>query len=374
MAKSQKIKDNEFKTMKKVPNKRDKYVDKSFHFYFSYTLRVVAMFVSILIIGYFAYVCFNESFSEATEESLKFSEKGDASYEVKLLEENLFVTGVLNPDGSYMSDVIDVFSTNFNYEDKLENNINAQYSYNVVATMILKNSKDGSVISKKEDTLVEESKTEEDVNSIKINQNVNLDYAYYNNLANDVKAKYNDVDGTLNLKMTINKNIDYDKFDSKIDSEEYIEVNIPLLSTQVKAEVVHSIDNNSEYFQKNSPKLINKISLYSGVALLIMDTIFLLLAIGFIFRARGTKSKYCTLRDGLLRDYDNIIVNSKSIPKISKFNIIDCYSFSELMDAQRLLGKPIIYYEIVKNQKCMFVIFGDTDVYKFTLKECDIDY
>jgi hypothetical protein len=44
------------------------------------------------------------------------------------------------------------------------------------------------------------------------------------------------------------------------------------------------------------------------------------------------------------------------------------------MDAQRMLEKPIIYFEIIKNQKCTFYIIDDKDVYEYTLKECDLEY
>ena len=62
------------------------------------------------------------------------------------------------------------------------------------------------------------------------------------------------------------------------------------------------------------------------------------------------------------------------MPVLKEYNVIVCTSFSELLDAQRLLDKPIIYYEIVKDQKCVFVILGTNDAYKFTLKKCDIEY
>ena len=79
-------------------------------------------------------------------------------------------------------------------------------------------------------------------------------------------------------------------------------------------------------------------------------------------------------RDKLLKDYDKVIVNSKKIPNIKGLNIIDCYSFQELFDAQKLLEKPIIYFEIVKDQKALFFIIDGDDMYQFVLKECDVDY
>lgn len=361
--------------MKKVPSKRNKYVANSFHFYFSYAFRIIVMFLSIFIIGILSYKCFTESFSDSKDENLAYEEKGSIDYKVLYLEENLFEEGILNPDDSYMSDVIDDIGTDFHYQYDLDKSADITYTYYVTATMILKNASDQKVISKKEDTLIKNvTKEEKEVQQIKIDQNINLDYDYYNNLAKVVQNEYGNVTGSIELKMHIAVSVDYSRFTKEISNEKQIEVSIPLLSTQVRAEMVNDVSDKNVYTEHKNPKLTNKVSLYSGISLLIMDTIFFLLALSFIFRTRPKKSKYCTLRDGLLRDYDRILVNSKKIPKLSSYNIIDCYSFSELMDAQRLLGKPIIYYEIVKDQKCIFILIGDTDIYQFTLKECDIDF
>lgn len=372
MKKKVKVKDEEFAKMKKIPNRRNKYVDKSFHFYFSFWVRVVLMFVSIAIIGYFSYVCFDESFTSSIDEKISYSEDADIKSNVIYLDQSPFGTGQLNSVDSYYSDYIDDISTDFNYQFELDKNANIKYTYNVVAVKTIKDS--DIVVSEDSNTLVpDEVVLVKDVKEVKINQNVTLDYDSYNNLAKTLNQSGN-ITGNVTLKMNITLEIDYNKFDEKIVKESYIEVPIQLLSTHVTINIANDVSKKDTYVEHHRPQLINKFSLYSGICLLIMDTIFFLLALSFIFRTRVKKSKYCVLRDGLLKDYDKIIVNSKKLPKLSDYNIIDCYSFSELLDAQRLINKPIIYYEVVKNQKCMFVLISDKDIYTFTLKECDIDF
>ena len=75
-----------------------------------------------------------------------------------------------------------------------------------------------------------------------------------------------------------------------------------------------------------------------------------------------------------MKTYDRIIVNTKKLPRFGDTNIIDCYDFNELLDAQETLELPINYHEIVKNQKCVFYIKNGKDIYKYTLKECDLEY
>lgn len=375
MKKNSKIKDDDFKRMKKVPHKRNKYIDKSFHFYLSYISRVILMLISILIIGWFSYTCFKDSFNDSVDEKLSYTEEGNIKSNVIYLEGNLFETGQLNSNGSYVSDYIDDIGITFNYKYELDKAASVKYSYDVVSTMVL-NGTDGKVISKTgEDKPINQSfDYQNDMKNVVIEQPFNLDYDYFNNLAKEINQRYNGITGYIELKMNVYIDIKYNKFDEVISEKSSIDVRIPVLSTNVTVEMVDKLDNKDTYVEHHKPKLVNKLSLYSGISLLIIDTIFLLLAVSFILKVRPKKSKYCTLRDGLLKDYDRIIVNSKKMIKVTDYNVIDCYSFSELMDAQRLLGKPIIYYEIVKNQKCMFVLIADRDAYIFTLKECDIEY
>jgi hypothetical protein len=86
------------------------------------------------------------------------------------------------------------------------------------------------------------------------------------------------------------------------------------------------------------------------------------------------KSNYMRIRNNLLKEYDNVIVNSKNDPNFKGYNVINCASFQELLDAQKVLNKPIIYNEYIKNQKSMFIIINDKDVYRYILKEADLDY
>ena len=119
---------------------------------------------------------------------------------------------------------------------------------------------------------------------------------------------------------------------------------------------------------------VNTIYSYFGLACLIIATLLAIRFISLIMLLKPKKSKYCALRDGYLKDYDRIIVNTKSLPRFGDTNVIDCYDFNELLDAQETLELPINYYEIVKNQKCVFFIKSGKDIYKYTLKECDLEY
>lgn len=380
MAKDLKIKDSDFEKMEKVYSPRNKYVSKGFHLYFSYSMRIFFMFLAIFVIAVISYMNYVNSFSKTEDVEMNYEISGKIDYKVSLLPGNPFESGNLSAVNTYIADYIDDVSTDFFFNYEVDEKSDIKYNYYVNAIMELRSDKDGAVLSRKEDILVPKvSKEENDTKELELKQNVNLDYNHYNNLAkefaNSVYKEHGiNISGNLYLEMHVVLETKNDGFDKAQEKEKVIKVEIPLLSTQVKAFMVDSINEKDIYVEHEAAELVSKSSLFVAISLWIVDIIFLLLVCSFIMKSTPKKSNYMRIRNSLLREHDNIIVNSKNDPDFRGYNVINCANFEELIDAQKVLGKPIIYHELVKNQKCMFIIVNDKDVYRYVLKEADIEY
>lgn len=380
MAKDLKIKDSDFEKMEKVYSPRNKYVSKGFHLYFSYSARIFFMFLAIFVIAVISYMNYVNSFSKTEDVEMNYEISGKIDYKVSLLPGNPFESGNLSAVNTYIADYIDDVSTDFFFNYEVDEASDIKYNYYVNAIMELRSDKDGAVLSRKEDILVPKvTKEELDTKELELKQNVNLDYNHYNTLAkefaNSVYKEHGiNISGNLYLEMHVSLDTKNDDFNKAQEKEKVIKVEIPLLSTQVKAFMVDSINEKDIYTEHESAELISKSSLFVAISLWIVDIIFLLLVCGFIMKSTPKKSNYMRIRNSLLREHDNIIVNSKNDPNFEGYNVINCANFEELIDAQKVLGKPIIYHELVKNQKCMFIIINDKDVYRYVLKEADIEY
>ena len=380
MVKDLKIKDSDFEKMEKVYSPRNKYVSKGFHLYFSYSMRVFFMFLAIFVIAVISYMNYVNSFSKTEDVEMNYEISGKIDYKVSLLPGNPFESGNLSAVNTYIADYIDDVSTDFFFNYEVGEKSDIKYNYYVNAIMELRSDKDGAVLSRKEDILVPKvSKEENDTKELELKQNVNLDYNHYNNLAkefaNSVYKEHGiNISGNLYLEMHVALETKNDDFDKAQEKEKVIKVEIPLLSTQVKAFMVDSINEKDIYTEHEAAELVSKSSLFVAISLWIVDIIFLLLVCSFIMKSTPKKSNYMRIRNSLLREHDNIIVNSKNDPDFRGYNVINCANFEELIDAQKVLGKPIIYHELVKNQKCMFIIVNDKDVYRYVLKEADIEY
>jgi len=352
MKKTNKIKDEEFAKMDLVPTPINKHVKNNIYLYFSYSLRLIIMFLSIIIIGILSYKFYNQSFSKKTIANLSYEEIGTISPKMEI-QNNI--------------------DTDFNYNYKLSAPSDLSYSYYIIGTLKLVDDKN-NIITKEDYNLVDKiDKKESKVTEININHPLNIDYDYYNKLSTNLKQSNPTLHGNLNIKMYINISTSNSMFNNPFYKEEVLELTIPVLTDQVSLTNIESINNKDIYSETIAPKLINEVTLYISITLLIIDTIFLLLCLSFILRTIPKKSKYDIAKEKILRDYDDKIVNCKDLPNFKDYTLINCTDFNELLDACKLLNKPILYNEIVKNQKSTFVIINENNLYRYTLKECDLD-
>lgn len=369
MKKKYKLTDSDFKRMKKVRSEEGKYRERGFHFYLSYSLRIILMVVLILAMFGVSYYCFLVSFDDPIRKEISTTENSNYVYSI-----NPYDTS--NTSGNYSSSEVKNIDLQLKYGFETNETVSSLTNYYVDAVMVIENLDDNTIFS--ENTYNEISKTlidNDDSSTFSVEPKLVIDYAKYNKLAKEVIDTYKiNAKATLYIKMYISNTIEVPSFRNDVKTSSEIVVSMPLNSDVVSLKEDEKLDISQNYSEYIEPRLANSYLLYLGITLLIVGTIILLLTINFIISVRPKKSKYCMLRDGILRDYDRIIVNTKKIPKLEKYNIIDCYSFEELLDAQNLLEKPIVYYEIVRDQKCMFVVVGDNDIYQFVLKECDIDF
>jgi hypothetical protein len=368
--------DQDLQKMKKVAGEHNKYVDNTYSFYLSYNLRITFMVIVVLVLCALSFFCFKYSFSNESKRTLLVDKEAKVNTEVKVLDKETFT---YDGNNAYLSDVIDDLNMKMEYVFWGTLNGDYYYDYSVDAIMILKDTTGKTIVPEYTETLVSNRTVKNDsLNNIKklvVKDTLDLDYDSFNRKALSVKNAYNiDLVGVVILEYKINVYGAFEGFDNAVKDTQIVRVRVPLLSNNVEAKIVDTELEKAKYTNIDKPLLTNVYLLYLGIVLLIVAVILSLLIGLFIYNSRPRKSKYCTLRDGILRDYGSIIVNSKRVPQIEKYNIVDCYSFSELLDAQRLVDKPIVYYEIVKNQKCLFFVIGENDIYKFTLKECDIDY
>ena len=91
-------------------------------------------------------------------------------------------------------------------------------------------------------------------------------------------------------------------------------------------------------------------------------------------KTSAKKSLYDVTLSKILREYDRVIVNSKKIVDLNnEKEIIDVNSFTELLDVRDNLEKPIIFSEVHKGQKSVFIVKTSNETYRYVLKLADLE-
>ena len=375
MNKKGKKSDIDFSKMKKVRQK-NRHVDNSFHLYFSYNTRIFLLTILIGILGLLSYYFVNKSFAIYDVHTLDYSENGNVNYNISLKENEFYSSNVQEEGKQYISELIDSINTTFRYNTFFSDKAILIYEYNIMGKLYIY-SEEGNILLDEEYPLITLASGESFDKKLNLEQELDIDYQKYNQIAKDYRDTYSaNVTSKFVVTMNISYNGNYPLFErQKISHKTKLEITIPLLKDSIVLDVNDKyLEPDSKYEETIQRTGINNIYSYIGSAFLVLATLVAIYIISLIIKARPKKSKYCELRDGYLREYDRVIVNSKSLPKFSDAHVIECYDFNELLDAEELLELPINYYEIVKNQKCVFFIMNGKEVFKYTLKECDLEY
>ena len=308
-------------------------------------------------------------------EKLYFVEKGDVNYLVCLKDNNFFEDQCLNSNMSYVASLINNISLNFNYQfngniDDLINNVD----YQVNARLIIENIDTKAKYYEKDFELV--SKTDDIVSNngtlYDLNKNINIDYEYFNNIANSFKSQYGvNSQSYLEVYLNINKYSSY----QDIPKSSLISVKIPLSQKAIEIKFnTHNLNNSIDKSISSKSLIINGyFKFIIGVFLLLFSFVFLVVIVMIINNYRKKVSKYNKFINKILREYDRLIVETSTIPNYEDYNVLIINSFNELVDVRDNLRSPIMYCDVLSEKESLFYIINGNNLYLYTVNEININ-
>ncbi len=339
--------------------------------------RVILGLVAIIVITLINALSFRGSVKLETINSLFYSEKSNLDYKVYLEENDYFDEAYLGKDRQYIASLIDYISADFRYDLNASNTFNYNYKYWVTATLIAKEKgEDGKTVYEKEFTLVEPKSFDlTNSNNFSINENVEIDYAYFNNIMNSFKKDYAlTLDSNLVVKMHVDLNGNAEHIKQDIVSNQVMEVSIPLSEQTINISMDYKDINNYEVVEEiSNTEIINKVLFGIFVITTILDVVIVIEYVRFLEKIKKRNSLYNKKLNRILKEYDRAIVKTKKMPEISDLKMIEVESFEELLDARENLEKPILYIDVHPGQKACFIIINQKEVFKFVLKASDLD-
>ena len=362
---------------KKTKKQKKKEVKQKQKLYLTYenrvALKVAGSILSFVLCALFIILSLKININT----NLRYYQTSNLDYKVNLKENNYYSERQLSKNMQYIASLIDNIDVDFNYDFKTSEKIDYTYSYYINAEVKVRDDSTSNVIfSRKEMLLDEKTYSMKESDSFNINRKVKLDYEKYNNMVKNFKSEYalsakSDLTLTLFVRIMDEEGNEF----KKVNTNNQMTMVIPLTEQTVNIKMDYKDVNNSDTFVTHTDlKINNKVLFGIGLAFGALFVVELLRLFIFLGKLSKKKTPYDKALSKLLREYDRIIVESKKDIIIdSEQDQIEVKSFEELLDARDNLEKPILFKEIHKGQKAMFVVKNNYEVYKYVLKAVDLE-
>lgn len=364
------------KNDKKVEKTDDLKTEKKYNKpYFSYSARIILCLVGFVALFSVSMLFLSKTFEKEAGRVASYRDTGKLDYKVYLKENDFYEEEYLDKNKNYIASLIKSINANFNYDFVINKASDMTFNYQIVGKLIISQSNGKDVLYEKEYVIKEgKAQTLEDKYTYNIKDNFSISYDYYNGLANKFKSTYGvDADSKLVVYVKISKNV---KDDDMVDIKDSKQMNLTIPLSQKTLEIAINdtgINNTQNIVEDEKVSLAN---IASGIAFLVCFVGGVAALMGFLELVIILKPKtnvYDKYVKKMLTEYDRLIVETPSEPKFNDKEIIKIKKFEELLDARDNLKRPIMYFSVVKHQKCYFYIQKDETIYLLTIKASDLE-
>ena len=333
----------------------------------SYTAKIIshAFFIIIFAISFFLFLFLAISITK--NEIVHYRERSNVDYKVYLDENDFYDTPYLKKDMAYVASLIDHIYIHYHYEFDITKKIDCDVQHQIKAKLIIQSQNNKNAFYEKEYDLTES--VQEEVKKRKqysIDEDIEIDYAYYNNLANKFRSNYAvNTNSYLEVYLEVDKDIEQ----YQVNKNSKAVLIIPLSEQEVS---IRLNDKGVDEEQKMVSPAKLKIRSYPFLMISLIPFIMMSITMNnlweIVFHSIKKRSNYDRYISRILRGYDRIIVNVKTAPKLEDYKIIEVESIEELIDVRDNTKQPIKYFIIEEHRKSEFFVTNDKDLYLYVVQ------
>ena len=336
-----------------------------FQRYYKYIILSIFVIIFVAISIFIIY----KGLDIVKSREITYSNSSDIDYSVYLKDNDYFEDPYLQKGEKYISSLIDKIDISYNYALNSEESISGKYTYNIVASLIVKEQNKDDILWKKDFDLTNKSSVNfENQKTIGVSDEININYDYYNEMASSFKKDYGVLtDSFLYVKLVVN--VDANLYDSGYDVDESCYVIIPLGEKTIEIEE-KNVDTgiNSKTINYTKYPTLNYVLMGLGVIFLL---IYLYLGITVIIRfvkAIRNRSRYDAFIRKIFSNYDQIVISVDKIPDLTNIDVMEVSSFDDMIDAQVEVHKPIMFNEVKKKKLAIFILVDGNHAYCYKVR------
>ena len=304
---------------------------------------------------------------------IEYTERSDIDYLVQLSPNEFYEEEWLSKDRSYVSSLMDNILTRFTYTLDMSayESVEYTYSYNVDATLLIKNKYTGIVIFDPVTEIIpQKTYTQKGSQNLEVKESVLVNFDEYNNRAIKFAEQFKQKDLACSLILTMHMNVEGSCQAVENNTNSYFtSLEIPL-AVELSEPVITSSAANGE-----SRSLACTSGMNAGVFLVLSLIFGILDLLGgvffafFIFKTRNHDIKYTNKVKRLVTNYRSFIQEITAPFATEGYQLIHIKTFAEMLEVRDTVGSPLLMYANQDGTATSFVIPTGTGLlYTFEIR------
>jgi len=332
-------------------------------------IQIIAMSVIFAI----ALGCFAAYYQLNKNYYINYSEEGTVDYKVSLKDNEFYDEEWQNGNKAYIADLINNVDAEFNYViDVGSSAVDFDYKYSVEAKLLVIHKDSGKAVYSPVYVLTPEvSATANGKTGIKINDNVTIDYAKYNEIANSIIETYSLKNHESKLVVTMNVDVLGKSADFADDFKNAysVSLNIPLAVNTVAMNQSASVQTTENTILASIGSINKNVFKIISIVATILDVLALGGFIAFIYLTRNEDINYTIKLKRLVSSYRSYIQQLENDFNTDGYQILSIKTFNEMLGIRDTIQSPILMNENEDKTMTKFYIPTNTDlVYIYELK------
>lgn len=339
---------------------------------------VMAFICIIIVVSILALSCILVYKERTKKQYVNYNETSNIDYKVLLKENDFFDDNYLGTNKQYIASLIDYITADFNYILSLdEKDVEYKYSYRIDANVDVKEKGTNTSLYNKTEELL--SKKETTSNQIKVNiqENIKIDYNYYNELIKKFVNTYDleNTESTLNINMYINVIGSCEDFNENEEKESVMTLSIPLTTKTMAIDLSNNLINSeNNVMQCKSHYTNNFLLIIAGITFIIIDIILIIITIRYEIKTRTAENIYERELKKILNNYSSYIQTLSNDFDFSDYRLLKLETFNDILEIRDTIRQPILMKENSEKTGAYFVIPSNTKIlYIYRLKVSDIE-
>lgn len=341
--------------------------------------RKIAIYVCVIfVVVIFALLSFILFLDKNKTYYVYYHENSNIDYKVYLKENNFFENNYLGANNQYIASIIDYITADFNYQLNVDKeDIYYKYKYRIESIVEVIETNTNNILYTANDDIVEEEMLyAENQSFVSINETVDIDYNYYNNLIKKFVSIYDLEDVKSNL--IINMYVDVlgeceDLGDGNTNS--VVSLVIPLTIKTIAIDISYDLvdEGNESFMACKKADSIFYIYLVISIVFALVGILLIYKLVKYIVITRTAETIYERELKKILNNYKSYIQKINNDFDLDNYQVLKVDTFTDMLEIRDTIQEPILMVENKTKTGVYFLIPSKTKIlYLFGLKVAEI--